>query len=60
MLDAKKALGDINEGEFDREYVDMDKRHAKRLEEFKRRQAMGKANGGAITGDDLIIEERPL
>ena len=56
MLDAKKALGDINEGEFDRQYVDMDIRHAKRLEEFKRQQAMGRAKGGVIDMDRMRLE----
>ena len=55
-FDAQKALGDINAGEFDRQYVDMDIRHAKRLEEFKRQQAMGKANGGQVDMDRMRLE----
>jgi len=58
--DIKKALGDINTGEFDPEYVNMDKNYQRLLEAFLKKRAQGKANGGAITGDDLIIEERPL
>ena len=55
-FDPKKQLGDINAGEFDRQYVDMDIRHAKRLEEFKRQQAMGRASGGVIDMDRMRLE----
>jgi hypothetical protein len=48
LFDAKKALGDINEGEFDRQYVDMDKRYAQRYEELKKLIAKGKAEGGEV------------
>jgi hypothetical protein len=55
-FDAQKALGDINEGEFDRQYVDMDKRHAQRLEELKKLIAQRKANGGQVDMDRMRLE----
>jgi hypothetical protein len=47
-FDPAKELGDINTGEFDRQYVDMDKNHARLLEALRKRQAMGKAEGGEV------------
>jgi len=55
-FDAQKALGNINEGEFDRQYVDMDKRHAQRLEELKKLIAQRKANGGQVDMDRMRLE----
>jgi len=52
LFDAQKALGDINEGEFDRQYVDMDKRYAQRYEELKKLIAKGKAEGGTVNPFD--------
>ena len=57
-FDAQKALGDINEGEFDRQYVDMDKRHAQRLEELKKLIAQRKAKGGSVMGINVASDKK--
>ena len=57
-FDAQKALGDINEGEFDRQYVDMDKRYAQRLEELKKLIAQRKAKGGSVMGINVASDHK--
>jgi hypothetical protein len=57
-FDASKALGDINPGEFDRQYVDMDKNFARMLEAYKNRQAQGKAKGGSVMGINVASDKK--
>jgi len=55
-FDPKKALGDINTGEFDPENVSSDKNYERLLEAFLKKRAQPKASGGVIDMDRMRLE----